>query len=236
MAASDSRLKIDYRMDGELNGVPITNVGEGSADFDEGVEEGKIELSSIPEGWHPYLLPLICSGPSRVGISHGTDMVPSLMSLSDWHYFTEPGRLRLGELYNGAGMLLGRVAATGDYKRVDDTLYYRIKMRSDVHLTEGLTGVEHYSYNLIPNGPGRAIVLSHFRVKTESGEILYGSTSIPYGFSSDTELERPVAGVQFIDTELHGLSFRYRTNTFRRFAPYETEELHEYFGELVASE
>jgi hypothetical protein len=236
VTSTEKRLKIDYRMDGVLNGVPIRNVGEGTADFDEGIEEVNIELSSIPDGWHPFLLPLICSGPSRVGISHGTDTVPSLMSLSDWHYFTEPGRLRLGELYNGAGMLLGRVAATGDYKREGDTLRYRIKMRSDVHLTEGLTGVEHYSYNLIPNGPGKAVVLSHFRVRSESGETLFGSTSIPYGFSSDTVLERPVAGVQFIDTQLSGLSFRYRTNTFRRFAPYETEELHEYFGALAIDE
>jgi hypothetical protein len=153
------------------------------------------------------------------------------MSLSSWHYYTEPGRLRLGEMYDDAGLLIGKVAAIGDYRRIDDTLQYRIKMRSDMHLTEALTGIEHYNYNLLPNGPGKAIVLSHFRVRGESGAIYKGFTSIPYGYDSDTVLARPVAGVQFIDTILDGLDFTYTTLTHRRFAPYETDEIRAYYDQ-----
>jgi len=134
-------------------------------------------------------------------------------------------------MYDDAGLLVGKVAAVGDYKRAEDTLQYRIKMRSDMQLPEPLTGIVHYNYNLLPNGPGKAVVLSHFRVRGESGTIYKGFTSIPYGYDSDTVLARPVAGVQMIDTTLDGLNFTYRTLTHRRFAPYETEEIRDYYDE-----
>jgi len=222
-------LPIDYRMEGIINDQEITHVGEGEADLDEGIERVTIQLSAIPDGWHPMVLPMICSGPSRVGVAQEPG-VPDLLSLSGQDYFTEPGKLRLGELYNEDGEQLGKVAATGTYRAENDELKYRIRIRSDMDLMYTLDHVEHYSYTLLPNGPGRALVYSHFRIRDVMDNLLLGYTSIPYGFGTDSEVERPVAGIQFFETDLQDHSFTYRSRTQRRFVPTEDEEYHNYFS------
>jgi len=51
-----------------------------------------------------------------------------------------------------------------------------------------------------------------------SGEPLVGVAKIPYAYESGKEA-RPVVGFQFIDTQLRGLKFKYRSATVIRYIP-----------------
>ena len=206
---------IAYRMRNEVNGQPIEIKGNGTLS-QTGITEISADISEVPVDWNPIVVPLICSGPGpgpnpmasgEVGTNLG-----GLISIARHGYRTSPGTHRLASLFDSKGQQIASVRATGIYQRDNTGLSFDIAVQTRTKrssIINNLSRVDHYSFTIHPNGPGKVVVYSHYSLSAEE-EKIYGWTRIHYDLIHvQNSLAETLIGSNDISVRRNGTQLRY---------------------------
>ncbi len=209
-------IPVRYHMDNEVNGTLITIKGNGSLSA-AGLSLD-LAVSSVPEDWSGVIVPCICSGPgpdptpdTRASRLYS----PGLMSISKRGYETSPGTFRVATLFDKDGNSIAAVRAVGRYEKLDDAFDFKIKVNTRTapnSIISSLKKVDHYSFSVKPNGPGKVAVNAHYSLSNDTGGRVYGFTHIFYDLIDDqSTLAAELVGHNRIDVDWNGATLRYKT-------------------------
>src|ERR1700722_15384244 len=147
---------IKYSMTNTVNGEAIKIRGSGSLN-----RRGKMALSlqidKVPKNWSPIIVPCICSGHGP-GPIENDELVGGLLHAAPNGYQTAPGTLRRATLFDASGEEIAAVTATGIYKQTKSGLDFSIQVDTKTKAStiwEALQLIDHYSFTIFPEGPGR---------------------------------------------------------------------------------
>jgi hypothetical protein len=174
-------LAIDYRMKNEVNGTKVQIEGSGTLS-QNGEMALNLAISERPKKWGPIILPCICSGPGP-GPIEPNESAAGLIHHAPRGYRTAPGTLRRATLFDSNHRVIASVSATGVYALKRNALNFDIDVKtstSETDLLERLTSIDHYSFSISPESPGRVLVYSHYSLSTSAGEKVHGFTQIHY--------------------------------------------------------
>lgn len=200
-------IPVHYKMKNEINGTAFRI--EGAGEIVEGIQSIHADISGTPRDWCGTLLPCICSGPGPVEPEESRlASTKCLLAFAPNGYATEEGTLRRATLWASTGDVLAKVTATGDYRMKAGELTYDINVQTETvagSIASRLVNVDHYGFVIFPNGPGRAKVVSQYRLSTEDGQSAQGATYISYRFiDSNAEIPEVIIGRNLIKVQQIG--------------------------------
>ncbi len=210
---------VKYHMDNEVNGKLITISGDGT--LSELGLSLDLNISDVPSNWSGVIVPCICSGPgpdpkpTTLQLAGNRLLTPGLMSISKRGYETSPGTFRVATLFDSSGNSIASVRAVGRYEKFEDSFDFKIKVNTQTaknSIFHTLKKVDHYSFSVRPNGPGKVEVCAHYSLSNEAGEKVFGFTHIYYDLIEDySALAAPLIGHNKIDVDWNDKSLKYRT-------------------------
>lgn len=214
-------IPVTYHMDNEVNGKLITISGDGFlSELGLALDLG---ISEVPKDWSGVIVPCICSGPGPDPVETFTAKLfsPGLMSISKRGYETSPGTFRVATLFDETGNSIAAVRAVGRYEKREDSFEFKIKVNTQTAkntIIPTLINVDHYSFSVRPNGPGKVEVCAHYGLSNEKGGKVFGFTHIYYDLIDDAStLAAPLVGHNNIKVDWHDTSLKYKT--FQRAIP-----------------
>ena len=212
-----STIPVKYHMDNEVNGTVIQISGEGA--LSEAGLALDLNVSDVPDDWSGVIVPCICSGPGPdKGGGGRTSRVtsPGLMTMSRRGYETSPGTFRVATLFDKDGNSIAAVRAIGRYEKKPDSFDFKIKVNTQTKkgsIISKISQVDHYSFSIQPNGPGKVEVIAHYGLSTPEGERAFGFTHIYYDLIDDnTSLAAPLMGHNRIVVDWKRNSLKYTTD------------------------
>jgi hypothetical protein len=209
---------VTYHMDNEVNGKLIQISGGGS--LSEAGLSLDLAISDVPEDWTGVIVPCICSGPGPDkgggGGRNSRVTSPGLMTISKRGYETSPGTFRVATLFDKEGNTVAAVKAIGRYEKNESSFDFKIKVNTQTKkdsVISRIANVDHYSFSIQPNGPGKVEVIAHYGLSTEDGEKVFGFTHIYYDLIEDNRtLAAPLMGHNKIVVDWRSNSLKYTTD------------------------
>lgn len=169
---------VDWKMKCNVNGVDFQLNGMGTADVRAGLNEMRFAARGAPVGFDPVSCPMICNAPLTSFIAAAGDGHDTLLALTGGRLQIAPARV--GRVHDASGRELLNLAVETTIALEQQTLVVRNRMHGYSRLPELARNRVPVWDALVPNGPGSATGVVRFELETRAGEILQGSTLIPY--------------------------------------------------------
>ena len=176
---------ISWKMKSIVNNETFEFHGEGFGDSSTGVCDMQFKSTGFPEGFDPVSCPNICNAPTTSCFARTNDDFGGLLELCD-AYSVSPSRI--GRVHDSEGKELLHLEVTSDVQYLDGRLVVVNEMNGFSHLPPLERNLVPIVDFLIPAGRGEATGVIRFKLLTKSGEVLHGSTVVPYKWTSGKSL------------------------------------------------
>lgn len=182
-------MKIDYFLNGIVNGEYLEVKGTGKIDDESGGYHLDFHSIIAPDNWDPGIILLICCGNfTFYSCKFKNDkIIKSKEELLPLRLGTMVNSQRQGTIINENGDYIVSLKAKGFLYQKEDTLYSRsIILDGFSKLGEygGIKSIDSFQEELIPSISKHATGLSRYSINTNNGEKLTGETFFPYKFEN----------------------------------------------------
>ncbi|WP_322761911.1 hypothetical protein [Frankia sp. Cr2] len=177
----------DYSVEGFVNERFVNGHGTGKIDPKTGTSEMEVTFTSLPDGWDPRTIVLMCCDRALVMASREVGGATSIRRasggwLSIGRHLHDGGRDSV--MYDDAGQILARVRATSETDFRGTTRFDRSRIEAGVsHLRPGRNGIAEipaFDGVMMQAGPRLVTVSTRFSATLEDGTAMYGRTFYPH--------------------------------------------------------
>jgi hypothetical protein len=177
----------DYAIEGFVNERFVSGHGTGKIDPETGVSEMEVAFTSLPDGWDPRTIVLMCCDRALVMASREVAGAVSLRRasggwLSIGRHLHDGGRDSV--MYDDAGQILAHVRATSETDFRGAKRFDRSRIEVGVsHLRPGRNGIAEipaFDGVMMQAGPRLVTVSTRFSATLEDGTAMYGRTFYPH--------------------------------------------------------
>jgi len=220
----------DYKIEGKINNGYVEGTGIGKIGKD-GVSELDVNFSSLPQGWDPRTIALICCGRALFMGSREEDGAINMYTASGGLVTIGKGLPmvnRRGVIRDAQGNLFADIQASSE-TNLRGRGYDHSKIEGGYSKIEpgknGIAAVDPFSGVMMQAGPGVVNILTNYEITTEDGQTLYGFTFYPHALPAQQK-ELPFMqslDVVSVEQELKGKKLHVRTVS--RVAPVQVGSL-----------
>lgn len=182
---------IAYEISGEIDSGEVYGKGVGKMNTDTGESYLSVDFDSIPQGWDPRTITLICcSRVAGVG-AREIDGAKNLLTLSKGNIAIDP-RPRRGMVGTDKRLLADLYARSHTELLTESPRDISYLDSGFSHLNVGENGVKEVltPYSLIMEQAGANMIhaRSNYKARLENGEEVIGTTFYPHYLKSQTEM------------------------------------------------
>jgi len=182
-----TRLDIEFKLSGEVNGQVFDMNGYGVGDASQGTCELHLKGDpSFPVGFDPISCPFICSHPTSSYFAEPVAGCDGFASITGGSYAVNPARH--GMIRNPQGETLLDLKVTGRTFVQNGKLISENVMRGFSHLPRMEKNVTPSRDYIVPARAGEATAIVRFQMLSQAGEEFDGLTVVPYRWSNGRSL------------------------------------------------
>jgi hypothetical protein len=183
-----TRLDIEFKLRGEVNGQTFDMNGFGLGDSSTGTCELHLKAEpNFPAGFDAVSCPFICSHPTSSYFAQPLGSDGGFAGITGGQYAVSPARH--GVIRNAQGETLLDLQVTGRTYLRDGKLVSENTMRGFSRLPRMEKNVTPSRDYILPSRAGEATGLVRFRMLSRAGEEFDGLTVVPYLWTNGRSLE-----------------------------------------------
>jgi hypothetical protein len=176
-----------YRIEGNINGRRVLGIGTGHTDPSTGVSEMDVRFDTLPDGWDPRTIVLMCCDRATVMASRETLGAVGMFTASGG-YLTIGRDLvnanRWGVMRDAEGQIMVDVRASSVTDFREATRYDHSRIEGGIsHLRRGVNGIAEvrpFTGVMMQAGPNLITVTTSYEAVLEDGTVLHGTTFYPH--------------------------------------------------------
>jgi hypothetical protein len=173
------RVPVSWHLQGEVNSHSFTLAGTGTADLEAGATELRLKATpSLPEGYDPALLHMICNF-ALAGYAAVPQVPVSMRDAVDTQLYVRPRRQVI--IADPTGEQVTRLEALTTMEITETGITVTNYMTGFSRLPAAVSRVDGEE-SLIPGPEGTATGVARYAVVLVNGDVLDGMTVVPYKF------------------------------------------------------